>query len=66
MLKLTTGSISIFFTLTTAGGQFESLQGVNIQEANKDVPALENSVLLMLRLNFLFKDNLNFVKQIRQ
>ena len=28
MLKLTTGSISNCFTLTTAGGQFESLQGV--------------------------------------
>ena len=27
MLKVTTGSISKFFTLTTAGGQFESLQG---------------------------------------
>ena len=28
MLKLTTGSISNCFTLTTAGGHFESLQGV--------------------------------------
>ena len=31
MLKLTTGSISFFFTLTTAGGLFESLQGVSIK-----------------------------------
>ena len=31
MLKFTTGSISNCFTLTTAGGQFESLQGVDEQ-----------------------------------
>ena len=31
MLKLTTGSISNCFTLTTASGQFESLQGVRMR-----------------------------------
>ena len=49
MLKLTTGSISNCFTLTTAGGQFESLQGVSVHQPAFRYTSVHYSTLMVWR-----------------